>query len=67
MAEPLSRVLSRMGEVLAQAQELQAAADSADMPELARQTDSVRQQILSARNKVLILERTIGASTERKA
>ena len=67
MAEPLARVLARMGDVLAQAQELQAEADRFDMPELARQTDSVRQQILSARNKVLMLERTIGAQGTRRA
>jgi chromosome segregation ATPase len=67
MAEPLGRVLARMGDVLAQAQELQGEAERADMPELARQTDSVRQQILSARNKVLMLERTIGAQGPRQA
>ena len=67
MAEPLARVLARMGEVLEEAQALHQEAQRVEMNELARQTDSVRQQILAARNKVLMLERSITSPGGRKA
>ena len=50
---------ARMEQVAANAQALSALADEKDMGDIARQADSLRQQILSARNKLTLLTKSL--------
>ena len=59
LLEALRRVLARMAEVLAQAQSLEHDAGELEMNELAKQAETVRQQVLEARKKLLTLERSL--------
>lgn len=49
----------RMGDVAGEAQALTDAANEKDFPDIARQADSLRQQLLSARNKMGLLEKAL--------
>ncbi|MCP3105303.1 hypothetical protein LZ198_41190 [Myxococcus sp. K15C18031901] len=53
---------TRMTEVAGEAQALTQAADESDFGDIARQADSLRQQLLSARNKMSLLQKNFEAS-----
>ncbi len=59
LAAGLSELSQRMAEVAEHAQGLTATARDADFEDVARQADSLRQQLLAARNKVVLLHGTL--------
>ncbi len=56
----LDAVRARMDEVATRAEDLATLADRKDLPDIGRQADSLRQQIQSARNKLGLLQRSLG-------
>jgi DNA repair exonuclease SbcCD ATPase subunit len=59
LAAGLGELSQRMAEVAEHAQGLTATARDADFEDVARQADSLRQQLLAARNKVVLLHGTL--------
>ena len=57
LAGSLDALLERMGQVAEEAQGLATAATEQDFSDIARQADSLRQQLLSARNKMGLLQK----------
>jgi hypothetical protein len=57
--EGLQAIQVQMAAVVAEAEALATAARDKDWPELARQADAVRQQVLAAKNKLAIAQRTV--------
>ncbi len=53
----LEALMERMADLAARAEGLASAADEKDFGDVARQADSLRQQLLSARNKLGLLGR----------
>jgi hypothetical protein len=62
LASGLRDLAQRMGEVADHAQELNTAARDADFEDVARQAESLRQQLLAARNKVQLLHGSIATN-----
>lgn len=61
LAGSLDALLERMGQVAEEAQGLATAATEQDFADIARQADSLRQQLLSARNKMALLQKGLAA------
>lgn len=61
LAGSLDQLLERMGQVAEEAQGLAGAATEQDFTDIARQADSLRQQLLSARNKMALLQKGLAA------
>jgi hypothetical protein len=57
LAGSLEQLLERMGQVADEAQGLANSATADDFNDIARQADSLRQQLLSARNKMALLQK----------
>jgi chromosome segregation ATPase len=55
LAAGLRELAERMGAVAERAQQLASAAHTAEFDDVSRQADSLRQQLLAARNKVVLL------------
>jgi len=55
--DPISTALARMGQAADDAKALAQSAKQADFPDIAQEADSLRQQILAARNKLSLLQR----------
>ena len=62
LLEPLSSLDARMGSVVTEAQAIAEAATAETWPEIARQADALRQQMLSARNKVALVHKGVAGS-----
>jgi hypothetical protein len=62
LASGLRDLSQRMTEVAEHAQELMTAAREADFEDVARQAESLRQQLLAARNKVMLLHGSLAAN-----
>jgi uncharacterized protein YoxC len=62
LAASLEQLLERMGQVADEAQGLASSASEQDFGDIARQADSLRQQLLSARNKMSLLQKGLAAS-----
>jgi hypothetical protein len=62
LAAGLRELSDRMTGVAERAQELASAARSADFEDVSRQADSLRQQLLAARNKVVMLHGTLASN-----
>lgn len=62
LAAGLDDLQGRMGGVSERAQALAASAHEADFEDVSRQADSLRQQILSARNKISLLRTNLAAA-----
>ena len=62
LAAGLDDLQQRMGGVSERAQALAASAHEADFEDVSRQADSLRQQILSARNKISLLRTNLAAA-----
>jgi chromosome segregation ATPase len=62
LAAGLRELSERMGVVAERAQALAAAARDADFEDVSRQADSLRQQLLAARNKVVLLHGSLAAN-----
>jgi len=58
-AAQLQEVLDRMARVVEDARRMTEAAEAAGMVDLARQADALRQMVLAARNKVMLLQRSL--------
>lgn len=61
LAGSLDQLLERMVGVADEAQGLATSANEADFTDIARQADSLRQQLLSARNKMSLLQKGLAA------
>jgi len=61
LAGSLEQLLERMGQVAEEAQGLANSATADDFNDIARQADSLRQQLLSARNKMALLQKGLAA------
>ncbi len=61
LAGSLDQLLERMGQVAEEAQGLANSATADDFNDIARQADSLRQQLLSARNKMALLQKGLAA------
>jgi len=61
-ANGLRDLAQRMGEVADHAQELTTASRDADFEDVARQAESLRQQLLAARNKVQLLHGSLASN-----
>jgi hypothetical protein len=61
LAASLDQLLERMVGVADEAQGLATSANEADFSDIARQADSLRQQLLSARNKMSLLQKGLAA------
>jgi uncharacterized protein YoxC len=61
LAGSLDQLLERMVGVADEAQGLATSANEADFSDIARQADSLRQQLLSARNKMSLLQKGLAA------
>jgi hypothetical protein len=59
--ERLGAMETEMGAVVAEAEALTTAATAENWPEIARQADGVRQQILAAKNKLALAHRNVAA------
>ena len=59
----LGEVAARTETVVAEAEALSADATSADWQDVAREASTLRQQLLSARNKILVAQRDVAART----
>jgi DNA-binding ferritin-like protein len=59
VASVLEEVQDRLAEIITEAADLARAANSDDFADLARQADSLRQQVLSVRNRVGLLQRNL--------
>ena len=62
LAAGLHELSERMASVAGRAQELAASAHSAEFEDVSRQADSLRQQLLAARNKVVLLHGTLASN-----
>ena len=60
LAATFQSLQDRMAEVAQEAQSLAQAADEKEFGDIARQADSLRQQLLSARNKMSLLQKSLG-------
>ncbi|WP_223757903.1 hypothetical protein [Myxococcus sp. RHSTA-1-4] len=60
LATTFQALNERMGQVADEAQSLARAAEEKEFGDIARQADSLRQQILSARNKMSLLQKSLG-------
>ncbi|MFY1829550.1 hypothetical protein ACN47A_26790 [Myxococcus fulvus] len=60
LATSFQSLQDRMGEVADEAQSLSQAAQERDFNDIARQAESLRQQLLSARNKLSLLQKSFG-------
>jgi hypothetical protein len=58
----LTELDARMGGVVSEAQAIAEAASADGWPEIARQADSIRQQTLAAKNKLVLAHRSIAGS-----
>jgi chromosome segregation ATPase len=63
LASGLDDLQQRMSDVSERAQALATAAHEADFEDVSRQADSLRQQLLSARNKIALLRSNLAAAT----
>jgi uncharacterized protein YoxC len=61
LAGSLDQLLERMGQVAEEAQGLATSSTEQDFGDIARQADSLRQQLLSARNKMSLLQKGLAA------
>lgn len=61
LLKTLEEVGARTEAVIAEATSVHEAAEGADWQDIARDTDSLRQQLQSARNKVLVAQRNVAA------
>lgn len=59
LLKSLEEVSARTEAVIAEASEVHAAAQSGDWQDIARDTDALRQQLQSARNKILVAQRSV--------
>jgi hypothetical protein len=59
----LSEIQTHMATVAAEAEALSQRATEEDWPEVARQADGIRQQVVSARNKLALAHRTLANSS----
>jgi hypothetical protein len=55
-------VTKRTEEVIAEAEDLKRAATESSWTDLAEDADVLKQQLLSARNKILLVQRKVAAS-----
>jgi hypothetical protein len=62
LATTFQALQDRMTEVATEAEALSTAADQKEFHDIARQADSLRQQLLSARNKMGLLQKSFGGS-----
>lgn len=62
LAAGLHELSERMAGVAGRAQDLVTAARTADFEDVSRQTDSLRQQLLAARNKVVLLHGSLASN-----
>ncbi|MFP2932161.1 hypothetical protein ACLESO_44770 [Pyxidicoccus sp. 3LG] len=62
LATTFQALQDRMAEVAQEAQELAQAADEKEFTDIARQADSLRQQLLAARNKMSLLQKSFGGA-----
>jgi hypothetical protein len=62
LAAGLHELSERMASVAGRAQDLATAARSADFEDVSRQADSLRQQLLAARNKVVLLHGNLASN-----
>lgn len=62
VAGVLEEVQERLAEIITEAADLTRAATDDDFSDLARQADSLRQQVLSVRNRVTLLQRNLKAN-----
>ena len=62
LAAGLHELSDRMASVVTRAQELATAARDADFEDVSRQADSLRQQLLAARNKVVLLHGSLASN-----
>jgi len=62
LAAGLHELSERMASVAGRAQELAASAHGAEFEDVSRQADSLRQQLLAARNKVVLLHGTLASN-----
>ncbi|MCE9671563.1 hypothetical protein LY474_27525 [Myxococcus stipitatus] len=62
LGEAFQALQARMTEVADEAQALMRSAEESDFGDIARQADSLRQQLLSARNKMTLLQKSFEAS-----
>jgi hypothetical protein len=62
LIELLTSLEARMEAVVAEAQAIVEAASNEGWPEIARQADGIRQQMLAAKNKVALARRSIASS-----
>ena len=62
LAAGLRELSDRMASVVTRAQELATAARDADFEDVSRQADSLRQQLLAARNKVVLLHGSLASN-----
>ncbi len=62
LATTFQALQDRMAQVAEDARGLATAAEEKDFGDIARQADSLRQQLLSARNKMSLLQKSFGAS-----
>ncbi|MCK8501979.1 hypothetical protein [Myxococcus fulvus] len=60
LAASFQSLQDRMGEVADEAQSLSQAAEEKDFNDISRQAESLRQQLLSARNKLSLLQKSFG-------
>ncbi|MCP3065657.1 hypothetical protein LXT21_43510 [Myxococcus sp. K38C18041901] len=60
LATSFQSLQDRMGEVADEAQSLSQAAAERDFNDISRQAESLRQQLLSARNKLALLQKSFG-------
>ncbi|GEN10769.1 hypothetical protein MFU01_58060 [Myxococcus fulvus] len=60
LATSFQSLQDRMGEVADEAQSLSQAAEEKDFNDIARQAESLRQQLMSARNKLSLLQKSFG-------
>ncbi len=60
LATSFQSLQDRMGEVADEAQSLSQAAEEKDFNDISRQAESLRQQLLSARNKLSLLQKSFG-------
>jgi hypothetical protein len=62
LLELLTSLDARMGAVVAEAQAIAEGASSEGWPEIARQADGIRQQMVAAKNKVVLAQRSLAGS-----
>jgi DNA repair exonuclease SbcCD ATPase subunit len=60
LATSFQSLQDRMGEVADEAQSLSQAAEEKDFNDISRQAESLRQQLMSARNKLSLLQKSFG-------